>query len=70
MNVKHFRANHLYYMGKYLEAAEAYTELLTLVPKGNHQREVTESLSRSLLKTGDTAGAVEAAKKFVCKHHG
>nr|CAH0106136.1 unnamed protein product [Daphnia galeata] len=63
-NIKHLRANHLYYTGRYMEAALTFTELLKLMRTGNHQREVSEGLSRSYLKLGDFKMALEAANQF------
>ncbi|XP_046636081.1 uncharacterized protein LOC124314774 [Daphnia pulicaria] len=63
-NIKHLRANHLYYTGRYVEAANTFTELLKLLRTGNHQREVSEGLCRSHLKLGDFKMALEAANQF------
>jgi hypothetical protein len=49
-----------------MEAALTFTELLKLMRTGNHQREVSEGLSRSYLKLGDFKMALEAANQFVC----
>lgn len=64
-SVKHLHANHLYCTGRHLEAAHVFSKLIETMPTGNHQREVSEGLARSLLKSGDFKNALEAAKQFV-----
>ena len=63
----HFHASHLYYTSKFLEASQLFVELLKKVPLTNFQlrREVSEGLSRSLMKLGKWDEAVEAANEFV-----
>jgi len=62
----HFHASHLYYTSKFLEASQLFVELLKKVPLTNFQlrREVSEGLSRSLMKLGKWDEAVEAANEF------
>lgn len=52
---------------RYAEASSIFTEMLQLIPPGNHQikREVTEGLARSLMKEGDLEQALTMAKLFV-----
>lgn len=64
-SIQHLHANHLYCTGKYSEAAQIFRELLKMLSNGNHQREVSEGLARSLLKIGETEMSLEAATQFV-----
>ena len=67
LNVKHFQANHLYYILKYEEASVVFGEILKLAPSNNFQlrREISEGLSRSFLKTNKIEEALIAANEFV-----
>ena len=49
-----------------MEAALTFIDLPKLMRTGNHQREVSEGLSRSYLKSGDFKMALEAANQLVC----
>ena len=63
---KHFQAHHLFYLKKFNEASQVYCDLLAVVPADSQlRREVADGSTRSLLKAGRTAEALEAANELV-----
>ena len=67
VNVLHFHASNLYHSSKFLEASDLFADLLGKVPPNNFQlrREISEGLSRSLMKSGKFSEAIEAANEYV-----
>jgi len=66
VNVLHFHASNLYHSSKFLEASDLFADLLGKVPPNNFQlrREISEGLSRSLMKSGKFSEAIEAANEY------
>lgn len=64
-NLKQYRANYLYYSGKFSEAAVHFEELKNSLNTSHQQREVYEGFVRSLFRAGELSKAVNELEAFV-----